>query len=171
MENLKSEYLFVEHPFEPIFNINSKVLILGSIPSAKSRETNFYYGHPKNRFWNVISYITNTFPIPESIELKKEMLIKNNIALWDVIKSCEISGSSDSSIRNVTVNNINSLLKISKINNLYANGSLAYKLFMKFYYNKTNINIIKLPSTSPANAVYKLEDLICKWRIINYHIL
>lgn len=167
MNSLYSDYIFVKHPFKPVFNSDSKVLILGSIPSVKSRETNFYYGHPRNRFWTVLSYITNTFPIPDSIDSKKNMLVQNNIALWDVIKSCEISGSSDSSIRNVEVNDINYLLKSSKINNLYANGNLAYKLFIKFCFNKTNKDIIKLPSTSPANASYRLRDLIMKWKIIS----
>ena len=153
----------VIHPFKPVFDFNSKILILGSFPSVKSRENNFYYGHPRNRFWKIIAHITNTDVFPETIESKKNMLIKNNIALWDVIKSCDITGSSDSNIKNVTVNNISKVIHSSQIKRLYANGTLAYSLYMKYCFKDTGLEMTKLPSTSPANAAYSLDKLIVYW--------
>lgn len=125
------KYQKVEHAFEPVYDENSKVLILGSFPSVKSREQNFYYGHPRNRFWKVISSLTET-ELPTNIEEKKEMLLKNNIAIWDVIKSCVIKGSSDSSIKNVVVNDIDEVVKNSKIDRIFANGDKSFKLYKKY---------------------------------------
>lgn len=153
----------VIHPFDPVFDENSEILILGSLPSVKSRENNFYYGHPQNRFWKVISHITNTFPVPETIAEKKAILLKNRIALWDVIRSCEVAGSSDSSISDVTVNDINEVIDASEIKKLYANGNLTYSLYMKHCFESTGIEITKLPSTSSANAAYSLDKLISYW--------
>ena len=155
----------IKHPFPPLYNSNSKILILGSFPSVKSREQLFFYGHPQNRFWKVLSQIFET-PVPVSIEEKKEFLLNNGIALWDVIASCDIEGSSDSSIKNVTANNLLIILDNSKIEKIFVNGKTAEK-----YYNKYTKNIIKreavcLPSTSPANAAWSLDKLIQAWRII-----
>ncbi|WP_294464532.1 DNA-deoxyinosine glycosylase [uncultured Anaerofustis sp.] len=152
------------HNIKPVYDKNSKILILGSFPSVKSRETQFFYGHPQNRFWKVISSITNT-KLPGTIEDKRKMLINNNIAVWDVIASCDIEGSSDSSIKNVIPNDLSAILKETNIKTIFLNGGTAYNLFKK--YNKDlNMNIIKLPSTSPANARYSLEMLINDWNII-----
>ena len=155
----------IKHPFPPLYNSNSKILILGSFPSVKSREQLFFYGHPQNRFWKVLSQIFEA-PVPVSIEEKKEFLLNNGIALWDVIASCDIEGSSDSSIKNVTANNLSIILDNSKIEKIFVNGKTAEK-----YYNKYTKNIIKkeavcLPSTSPANAAWSLDKLIQAWRII-----
>lgn len=156
------EYQRIEHTFLPVFDSNSKILILGSIPSVKSRENGFYYGHPQNRFWKVISGVFNT-NTPETITEKKEMLLQNHIAIWDVIQSCDIIGSSDSSIKNVVPSDINLILNRCDIKAIYANGKTAAKLYRKYTLEKTGRDIIELPSTSPANAAYGLEKLIIEW--------
>ncbi len=150
------------HNIPPVYDKNSKVLILGSFPSVKSREQKFFYGHPQNRFWKVISGITNE-DLPNTIEDKKKLLLKHNIAVWDVIKECDIVGSSDNSIQNVVPNDIEMILKTSNVKKIFANGSTAYKLFKKYF---ANIDIIKLPSTSPANATYNIKRLCESWSII-----
>lgn len=151
------------HTFEPIYNEQSQILILGTFPSVKSREGNFYYHHPKNRFWSVISSLLSC-SLPNSIEEKKEMLLKHHIAIWDVIYSCDIKGSSDSSIQNVVPNDIAKVLKHSKITSLYSNGGKAYELYYRYCYETVKREIIKLPSTSPANATYSLEKLNECWK-------
>ena len=150
------------HNIEPVFDKNSKILILGTFPSVKSREQQFFYGHPQNRFWKVISYLTNE-KLPQTIEDKKSLLLRNNIAVWDVIKSCDIAGSSDSSITNVVPNDIYKILNIAKIKAIYANGDKSYSLFKKYF---KELAATKLPSTSPANAQYSLERLIEEWKVI-----
>ncbi|BCN32038.1 DNA-deoxyinosine glycosylase [Anaeromicropila herbilytica] len=155
----------VTHTFLPIYSENSKILILGTFPSVKSREGNFYYNHPQNRFWKVLASITNE-AIPTTIDEKKDMLLRNNIAIWDVIKSCEIEGSSDSSIKNVIPNDLSIILEHNNIKNVYGNGDKAYQLYMKYCYKNIERDMIKLPSTSPANASYTLERLIDKWEVI-----
>ena len=157
------------HTFEPIYNEQSKILILGTFPSVKSREGNFYYNHPQNRFWKVISTLIDS-PLPNSIEEKKEMLRQHHIAIWDVIYSCDIKGSSDSSIQNVVPNDIAKVLNQSSIKSIYANGNKAYELYYRFCFEKIKKDIIKLPSTSPANASYSLEKLVECWNeIINLY--
>lgn len=156
----------MQHSFEPVYNEYSNVLILGTFPSVKSREQHFFYGNPQNRFWKVISAVTNT-PLPITIEEKKAMLLAHNIAIWDVIYSCEITGSSDSSIKNVVPMDFSNVLKQSSITHIYANGATAAKLYQKYCEATTNIPIIPLPSTSPANAAFSLEKLILAWRIVN----
>lgn len=154
------------HPFKPVFDKNSSILILGTFPSKKSREYGFFYGHPRNRFWKLIAHFTNIKKIPESVEEKKEILLKNKIALWDIVKSCDITGSSDTSIINVIPNDLLKILSVSKIQQIYANGTKAYQIYMKYAYPIIKKEIIKLPSTSPANAAYSFENLISKWKVI-----
>lgn len=154
---------YEEHTFMPVYNKDSKILILGSFPSVKSREAGFYYYHPQNRFWKVIADLTEE-SIPETIEEKKKILLQHNIAIWDVIKSCEITGSSDSSIKEVVPVDIESILQKSQIEKIYANGGKAYQLYMKYIFPNTKRDIIKLPSTSPANASYSLERLLEIWK-------
>lgn len=149
------------HPFEPIFNQNSRILILGTFPSIKSRVSNFYYGNPQNRFWRVIAHLTNTFPVPETIVEKIKMLLQNGISIWDIIKSCDIDASYDNSIKNVIPNDITFILKSSNVQKIYANGSKAYDLCKKY-----GVNALKLPSTSSANAKYSLGKLIEAWDIM-----
>lgn len=156
-------YTHVSHDFEPIFDENSKVLILGTFPSVKSRENQFYYGHPQNRFWKVIAGLTES-EVPQTIEEKKKLLLEHGIAIWDVIESCDIIGSSDSSIKNVVPADIERVVANSKIQNIYANGGTAKKLYEKYSQKKTGREIIGLPSTSPANAAYSLERLLECWQ-------
>ena len=157
------EYEKIEHTFEPVYDEYSEILILGTFPSVKSRGNNFYYGHPQNRFWKVIANINNV-PVPESIDEKRKLLLDLHIAIWDVVASCSISGSSDSSIKEVTANDISKLLKDTNIKTIYGNGAKACELYNRYVYSKTGRAIVKLPSTSPANAGYSLERLCELWR-------
>lgn len=156
----------VKHTFQPVYNNESRILILGSFPSVKSRENGFYYGHPQNRFWKVISGVFKC-EIPQTIEEKKHLLLDFNIALWDVIESCDIIGSSDSSIQNVIPNDLNMILDNSSIETIFANGKTAAKLYEKYSQKVTGMPIITLPSTSPANAAFRLERLVDTWKIID----
>lgn len=153
----------VQHTINPIYNEKSNILILGTFPSVKSRENKFFYSHPQNRFWKIIAYITNTSPVPSTIDEKKNMLLNNKIALFDVIKSCDITGSSDTSIKNVEPWDLSIILDACNIKKIYANGNKAYELYMKYCYNNLKRSIIKLPSTSPANASFNFERLLSEW--------
>lgn len=153
----------VTHTFEPIYDEQSKILILGTFPSVKSRESAFYYGHPQNRFWKVLARLTKE-AVPETIEEKRSLLLAYGIAIWDVIYSCEIEGSSDSSIKDVTPNDIAGLLQKSAIEKIYGNGDKACQLYSRFCKEQTGKEIIKLPSTSPANAAFSLDKLTECWR-------
>ena len=153
------------HPIPPVFNSDSRVLILGSFPSVKSREEGFFYGHPQNRFWKVASSVFGE-DIPCSIEDKKSFLLRNHLAVWDVIGSCEIEGSSDSSIRNVTVNDISVILDAADIQAIYLNGKKAYQLYQKYLFPAIRRDGICLPSTSPANAMWRADDLAKAWSVI-----
>jgi hypoxanthine-DNA glycosylase len=155
----------VMHTIEPVYDSNSQILILGSFPSVKSREQQFFYGHKQNRFWKVMAQILNC-PVPESISQKKEMLITHHIALWDVVASCEITGSSDASIRNVRPNDLSVILRTADIRAIYVNGTKAFELYQKYLYPMTGREADKLPSTSPANAGYSLERLVEAWMVI-----
>jgi len=155
----------VIHPIPPVYNEKSRVLILGSFPSVKSREFGFFYGHPQNRFWRVIAAVFDE-KIPESIEEKKALLLRNGIAVWDVIHSCEISGSADSSIKNAVPNDIKHILEESRIERIFTNGKKSDELYRKYLEKQTGIKAVCLPSTSPANAVYSIEKLIKEWKII-----
>ena len=165
MRDMMGKYQQVRHEFEPVYDENSRILILGSFPSVKSREQQFYYGHPQNRFWKVIAGLIGT-PVPQSIEEKKHMLLSNGIAIWDVIAECEIIGSSDSSIRNVVPTNLQQVLQAASIQQIYANGNTAKKLYQKFQQKSCGREIIGLPSTSPANAAFSLERLMESWKCI-----
>jgi len=155
----------VVHNIPPLYDENSRVLILGSFPSVKSREGRFFYNHPQNRFWRVLAAVLKT-PVPETIEDKRRMLLSNRIALWDVIESCEIKGSDDSSIRAVTANDINIILKAAPIARVFTNGGTAHRLYRRLCEEKTGLKALCLPSTSPANAAYSLETLIEKWSVV-----
>lgn len=150
------------HEFEPVHDENSKILILGSFPSVKSREQKFYYGHPQNRFWKVVAQVMDC-EVPQTIEEKRQMLLDHHIALWDVIESCDIVGSSDSSIKNVVVNDLSRILDVADISCIYANGATSKKLYDKYTKEQTNREIVGLPSTSPANAAFSVERLVEQW--------
>ena len=153
------------HPIAPVFDENSKILILGSFPSVKSREQMFFYGHPQNRFWRVVSAVFGC-DLPVNVEQKRKMLLENGIAVWDVIASCEITGSSDSSIRNVTANNLSIILEASDIRRIFVNGKTAEKYYNKYLRESVGRDAVCLPSTSPANAAWRTERLIEAWHII-----
>lgn len=155
----------VVHSIQPIYNKESRILILGTFPSVKSREGQFFYHHPQNRFWKVLSCLFQS-NLPSTIEEKKQLLLNNHIAVWDVIQSCDITGSSDSSIRNVVANDLSMILKEANIQNIYANGNKSYELYNRYCIKHTNRDIIGLPSTSPANASYSLERLEEAWKVI-----
>lgn len=157
-----AEYQKIIHPIEPVYNKQSRVLILGSFPSVKSRENQFFYGHPQNRFWKVLAKIYKA-DIPVTNEEKRNFLLNNRIAVWDVIHSCEIIGSSDSSIKDVTANDLSIILDNANINYIYVNGKKAEEMYKKYIYPDTKIKAICLPSTSPANAAWNLERLVEVW--------
>jgi hypoxanthine-DNA glycosylase len=160
----------LDHPFLPVYDEDSRLLILGSFPSVRSRECGFYYTHPRNRFWEILSIITKTDKIPVGIDEKKTMLLENKIALWDVIKSCTIDGSADHSIKNATKSDLKVILKNSDIKQIFLNGDKAYRLYKKHWLTHISIEIMKLPSSSPANASYNLARLIAAWSAINKHL-
>lgn len=154
----------VEHPFEPVFDQSSKILILGSFPSVVSCKQQFYYGHRANRFWKIMGALFNE-EIPVSIEAKTQFLHSHHIALWDVIKECEIEGSSDASIKKVVVNDFESLFEKTSISRVLGNGKTAVKLYRQYCKEEKDYPICECPSTSPANASYSLEQLIKVWRL------
>lgn len=153
------------HPIPPLFCRTSKVLILGSFPSVKSREQAFFYGHSQNRFWQVTSSVF-CCRTPSTIPEKKEFILSHGLALWDVIAQCEIEGSSDASIRNAVPNDLSVILNNCDIQKIFVNGKTAEKHYKKYLYPITNIAAICLPSTSPANAAWRLEALIQAWSVI-----
>ena len=155
----------VLHPIKPIYDKNSKILILGSFPSQKSREQMFFYGHPQNRFWKVLAMIFEC-EVPETIDKKRNFLINRNIALWDVIASCDIVGSSDSSIKNVVPNVLSVILSSADIKRIFVNGRTAEKFYNKYIRDSIQREAICLPSTSPANAAWSLERLAEAWEVI-----
>lgn len=156
----------IVHPIEPVYDADSEILILGSFPSVKSREYGFFYGHPQNRFWKVLAQIFGE-EIPVSIEEKKSLLLCNHVAVWDVIASCDITGSADSTIKNVVANDISGILGVSRIKKIFVNGKKAEQLYNKYIYPQIEIEAEVLPSTSPANAAWKIDDLIEEWRKID----
>ncbi len=155
----------INHPIPPVYDGNSKILILGSFPSVASREADFFYGHKQNRFWRVLAAVFDTV-VPESTEEKKDFLLNHGIALWDVIGSCDITGSSDSSIKNVNPNDISIILDNADIKNIYVNGKTALKYYNKYIRDNIGREAICLPSTSPANAVWSFEKLLTAWQMI-----
>ncbi|MEG1648143.1 MAG: DNA-deoxyinosine glycosylase [Bacilli bacterium] len=150
------------HNLDPIYNKNSKILILGSLPSVISRNANFYYANKNNRFWKIFEILFNVEL--STNESKKEFLLNNNIALWDVIKSCEINGSSDSSIKNIKVNDIEKILHESNISCVFCTGKTAYNNFIKYF--DINIDVIYLPSPSSANAIKSIGELVDNYKVI-----
>ena len=153
------------HPIDPTYSEESEILILGSFPSVRSRETGYFYGHPQNRFWKVLAALFNE-EVPLGNDEKKAFLLRHHIAVWDVIRECSLSGSSDSSIRDVVPNDLKEIIHHSRISRIYCNGTTAYRLFQKYQKDLSGIKVFLLPSTSAANAAYSLERLKEKWKII-----
>ena len=156
---------YLEHPFVPLYDGESRVLILGSFPSVKSRAQNFFYGHPQNRFWKVVPAIFGEEP-PKTIEEKRSLILRNHLALWDSIASCEIVGSSDSSIRNARPNDIRIILDSAPIERIYANGKKSFELYQRYIEPMTGRKAVCLPSTSPANAQWTMDRLLEAWSVI-----
>lgn len=170
----EKESSLVVHPIPPLYDHQSSILILGSFPSVKSRETAFFYGHPQNRFWKVLSMLLKE-PFPETIPERRALLLRRHIAVWDVIASCEIRGSSDASIRSVTPNDLLVILKAAPIRQIFTNGQTAGRLYRKYQEKMLKQNegelpcppaSITLPSTSPANAAWNLDRLAEAWKVI-----
>ena len=157
------------HTFAPVYDENSKILILGTFPSVKSRENGFYYGNKNNRFWRVIADILND-SLPTTIQQKKSFLLRHNIALWDVASSCEIENSADSTIKNVVANDVKKITEQSKIEAIFCNGKTAFKLYEKFFKDSIEVDCFCLPSTSPANASFSFEKLKFQWQKITENV-
>lgn len=155
----------IKHPIKPVFDEKSRILVLGSFPSVKSREANFFYGHPQNRFWKVLAAVFDA-EVPNTIEEKREFLLEHRVAVWDVIASCDIVGSSDSSIKNVVPNELSEILSQAKIEQIFVNGKKAEQLYKKYIEKEIGRKAICLPSTSPANAAWSVEKLVTEWKQI-----
>ena len=159
----------IVHPIPPLFDENSEILILGSFPSVKSREAAFFYGHPQNRFWRVLSSLLGC-EMPQNTDEKRDMLLTHHIALWDVIQSCEIIGSSDASITDVVPNDLRLITARAPIRAVFTNGATSDKLYRKYCEKQTDIPAVRLPSTSPANAAFSLQKLIAAWSVILHNL-
>lgn len=155
----KGKATTVRHPLEAVFDESSRVLVLGTMPSPKSRETGFYYNHPQNRFWKVMAALFDE-PVPKTNDEKRELVLRHGIALWDVLAECTIEGASDGSIADCIPNNIGSLLAKAPIESVFCTGSKAFELYGKYCEPQTGMKATRLPSTSPANAAVSLEQLI-----------
>lgn len=155
----------IVHPIEPLYDKNSKILILGSFPSVKSREEGFFYSHPQNRFWRVVSAVFGC-ETPATIEEKRSFLLSHNIAVWDVIASCDIEGSADSTIKNVQANDLTIILDTAKIKRIFVNGKTAHRYYNKYIRDEIGREAVCLPSTSPANAAWSMEKLTDAWKVI-----
>ncbi len=160
-----SEYQTIIQPIPAFYRPDSRILILGSFPSIKTRESGFFYGHPQNRFWKILSILLNE-EIPLTIEAKQRLLENNRIAAWDSIYQCDIIGSSDSSIKNVVPSDLSPIFKTSSIQQVFTNGATSDKYFRKYQGKQLGRKSIRLPSTSPANAAYSLDRLLTHWQII-----
>lgn len=156
------------HTIPPFYDENARILVLGSFPSVKSRETGFFYGHPQNRYWKMMAAIFSDGPdvtVPITIPEKKEFLRTHHIAMWDTIASCVITGSSDSSVRDVVPNDIRGILRAAPIRKIFCNGATSWRLYQKYILPVTGREAVKMPSTSPANAAWSLERLEDAWKI------
>lgn len=154
------------HPIPPFYRPDSKILILGSFPSVKSRESRFFYGHPQNRFWKLMVRLFEEEKLPVTIEEKAALLERNHIAAWDSIHACDIEGSSDSSIRNVEPNDFREIFETADILQVFTNGKKSHEIYTKYCLPQTGREAICLPSTSPANAAWNMDRLTEAWSVI-----
>lgn len=167
----------IQHPIPPLFDAQCRVLILGSFPSVKSREACFFYGHPQNRFWRVMARVfaeasadgeegQTEILVPATVTEKKTFLLDHHVAVWDVIATCDIAGSADSSIRNVVANDLSVILSQAPIQQIFVNGKAAQKYYQRYTLPVTGRQAICLPSTSPANAAWSADRLVDAWRVV-----
>ena len=155
----------LSHPIDPVFDSGSRVLILGSFPSVRSRAQGFFYGHPQNRFWPVVAAVFGE-PVPQTVPERRALLLRRGIALWDVIASCEIEGSSDASIRGAVPTDLSPIFETADIRAVFANGGTAGRLYRRWQEKRTGRPAAVLPSTSAANAAWPLPRLVAAWRVI-----
>jgi len=155
----------ISHPFPPIYNSESRILILGSFPSVASRTQAFYYGHPRNRFWPLLAALLNE-PEPYTIEEKKQLLLNHRIALYDAVSSCAVDNSADASIHAVVPADLSGIFQTAAIQAVFANGNKAHEVCTK----QIGISAVKLPSTSPANARFRFDDLLAAWKAIRAYL-
>ena len=153
------------HPIPPLFCAESRVLILGSFPSIASREAKFFYGHPQNRFWRVMAALTGR-PVPQTVGDKTALILENGFALWDSVASCTVTGSSDSSIRDVVPNDLRIITEHAPIERIFCNGNTSLKYYRRYNEPLLGRPAVVLPSTSPANAAWSLQRLAEAWRVI-----
>lgn len=165
LETNEEKYETIIHPLKPLFDPESKILILGSFPSIKTREYGFFYGHPYNRFWPIMESLFDK-NLDMSIENRRKFLLQNNIAVYDSIFKCDIIGSSDASIKNVVPSDLSEIFQAADIKQVFCNGATSFKYYKKYHARKVGIEGLKLPSTSPANARYRLDDLLEEWKMI-----
>lgn len=158
-------YKTIVHPLNPFYTHDSKILILGSFPSVKTREYGFFYGHSQNRFWRVMEILFNE-ELSNDIDERKDFLSRHKIALYDSIYQCDIIGSSDASIKNAQPSDLKEIIRGADIKEVFLNGSTSYKYYKKYHEKDLGHEGVKLPSTSPANARYRLDDLVNEWRVI-----
>ena len=164
-ESAEMEYTNIIHPFPALYDSRSKILILGSLPSVKSREQNFFYGHPQNRFWPLMAALFGEKP-PKTIEEKRALALRRHFGMWDTIYSCDIKGSSDSSIKNVVPTDLQSIIEESEISQIFCNGQTSGKYYHRYQEKQLGMPAIVLPSTSPANAAWNMERLKQAWEVI-----
>lgn len=161
----KNDYLTITHPLDPVYDEDSRILILGSFPSVKTREYGFFYGHPQNRFWPLMEVLFEE-EVGSTPEEKKAFLLRHRIALYDAIYRCDIIGSSDASVKNVVPADLDEIVRLAKIHKVFCNGGTAYKYYQKYQAAQLRMEGVRLPSTSPANARYRMEDLVEAWSLI-----
>lgn len=157
-----TEHQTIIHPLSPLYNSNSRILILGSFPSVKTREYGFFYGHPQNRFWPLMEILFQT-ELSRDISERRAFLLDHHIAVYDSIYQCDIIGSSDASIQQVVPSDLSHITQTAAIQEVFCNGATSYKYYQQYHASELGIKGIKLPSTSPANARFRLEDLVQAW--------
>jgi TDG/mug DNA glycosylase family protein len=158
------------HPFPPVYDAHSRILVLGTFPSVMSRKNCFYYGQPQNRFWQVLSHILEV-PCPHTIEEKKALLLTHGVALWDVLASCRIASSADSSIKEPVANDFSQIFKTAHIRAVFTNGQKAGFLYRRFALPQTGMPSVCLPSTSPANCRMGFDELVGEWQVIGEYLI
>lgn len=159
-------YEHLQHTIDPVFDRRSRVLLLGSFPSPKSREVGFFYGHPQNRMWRVLAEVMNERAVPQTVEDRTAFLLSYRIAMWDVIASCAIKGASDASIRDVVPNDLSRILDVAPIQAIFCTGGKSHQLYRRYQEKLVGIPAIKLPSTSGANASWGFDRLVAAYQVV-----